>query len=63
MSHKDFKFELDQRVRINVSGEQGDVIARIQYVNAESAYQIRYKRTNGTGTKVFWTESDLSAVE
>jgi len=60
--HSGFKFELRQKVFITISGEQGVVVARCEYVNRESTYEVRYVRKNGTATQVIWSESALSAV-
>lgn len=59
---KGFKFDLGQRVLIDISGETGKVIARCEYVKNEPTYELRYVRTNGTATQRIWPESALSAV-
>lgn len=61
MSHA-FKFNLGQHVVIDVSSETGYVIARCEYIKNEPTYELRYRRTNGTGTQRIWPESALSAV-
>lgn len=60
--HKGFKFDLGQRVVINVSGEVGTVIARCEYLKNEPTYELRYVRATGTATQRIWPESALSAV-
>ena len=61
--NKGFKFKLGQKVRIDISSEQGEVIARCEYVKNEPTYELRYQRTNGTGTQKIWPESALSEVK
>lgn len=59
-SHKSFKFELGQKVRITVSSEEGRVIARCEYIKNEPTYELRYVRKTGTATQKIWPESALT---
>lgn len=59
---KQFKFDLDQQVKIDVSGEQGKVLARAEYSTAENNYYIRYKSADGRAVEAWWQESALSAA-
>lgn len=54
------KFNLKQIVVITASGEQGEVIARAEYVVAEPSYLIRYKCADGRAVEAWWTESALA---
>jgi len=54
-----FKFRMNSKVKIKVSGETGTVIARAEYTNGENNYRIRYVLNNGVGTERWWTESAL----
>lgn len=60
--HEGFKFDLGQRVAIKVSGEDGIVIARCEYIKNEPTYELRYVRKTGTATQKIWPESALSAI-
>lgn len=55
-----FKFELNQRVTILESGEQGLIIGRAQYANgSEDAYLIRYKAGDGRAVEAWWSVGAL----
>lgn len=54
-------FELNQRVSIAVSGEEGVVIARAEYVDANPSYLIRYRCADGRAVDAWWPESALAA--
>lgn len=53
------KFVLGQQVQIEVSGEQGRVIARVEYEDAQHAYAVRYKSADGRAVAAWWNESAL----
>jgi hypothetical protein len=55
-----FRFILDASVAIAVSGEQGTVIARAEYLNAENHYLVRYKAADGRAVEAWWGESALT---
>jgi hypothetical protein len=59
---EDFKFRLGQIVRIHVSGEEGEVIARSDSQRSEDQYQVRYKSGDGRAVESWWTVSALSGV-
>ncbi|HGT0430046.1 TPA: hypothetical protein ACMVL8_000863 [Yersinia enterocolitica] len=46
-----FKFAMKQHVVITVSGETGQVIGRLDTINAENSYLVSYKNANGCSTK------------
>lgn len=54
------KFELNQQVTIDVSGEQGTIIGRAEFVNSEPTYQLRYKNADSRAIESWWSESALS---
>ncbi len=54
-----FKFELNQAVTIQISGEHGVVIGRAEYVASERAYLVRYKSADGRAVEDWWRESSL----
>lgn len=57
----EFKFGLGDTLRINVSGENGEVIGRAQYVNSDPSYLIRYKTGDGVAVENWWSEGALSS--
>lgn len=57
-----FKFDLRTQVRIIVSGEQGEVIGRADYIANESSYLIRYKCADGRAVEQWWIESALTDI-
>lgn len=54
-----FKFELDQFVDIDASGERGQIIGRAEYQHSENSYLVRYKTMTGTAQELWWVESSL----
>jgi len=54
-----FKFQLGQRAVIQVSGEEGEVVGRAEYNNAEPSYFVRYKTAQGLAATEWWTEQAL----
>lgn len=54
-----FKFALNQEVTTVASGEQGVVIGRADYNNADSNYLIRYKAADGRAVENWWTEEAI----
>lgn len=56
----DFKLELGRQVVIIVSGEQGEIIGRAQYLHDENRYFVRYMAGDGRATEVWWNESALT---
>ena len=57
-----FKFELNQKVLISVSGERGMVRSRCEYGDgSENNYFIRYLSSDGRAVEVWWSESALKA--
>ena len=57
---KTFKFALGQRVVINVSGEEGEVIGRAEYQEGDNSYFVRFKDATGHAREAWWTERALS---
>jgi uncharacterized protein (DUF2126 family) len=58
-----FKLDLSQRVEIQVSGEEGYVIGRAEYVDSENSYQVRYKSATGQAIEAWWAESALGSLK
>ena len=61
MNHE-FAFELGQRVAVEMSGEQGGVIARAEYLNSADTYLIRYRSADGRAVEQWWTADALVPV-
>ena len=60
MIRSNFKYRLLQEVRVSPT-ETGKVIARAEYYNAESSYQVRYTAGDGRKVEQWWAEDALSA--
>ncbi len=61
MKHE-FKFNLSQEVKIDVSGETGTVIAASVHEQCEDQFNIRYRAADGRAVESWWSESALSAA-
>jgi len=57
-----FKYDLESRVKLNESEEQGEIIGRGEYTYSQNQYLIRYKAGDGRMVENWWTESAISAV-
>ena len=56
------KFQLNQRVRLAESDEEGTIIARAEFETSEPSYSVRYKAGDGRQTEAWWGESALLVV-
>lgn len=58
-----WEFNLGQTVGLIMSDEQGEIIGRAEYPNAQNAYLVRYRAADG-GHQVqrWWDASALKAV-
>ena len=57
------KYELDETVVIQASGESGEIIGRAEYSCAEPSYLLRYKCADGCAVENWWTETSLAPVK
>lgn len=57
-----FKFGLRQHLKIDASGETGEVIGRADYSYSECSYLLRYRAGDGRAVEAWWTESALTAA-
>jgi len=57
-----FEFELDQPVKISISGEQGSIIGRAEYKDDENQYWLEYQAADGRAVKEWWRESSLEVA-
>jgi hypothetical protein len=58
----EFEYELDQKVRLVYSNEQGHVIGRAQYAEGANAYLVRYAAADGRQVEAWWNASAMDAV-
>lgn len=56
------RIELNAKVLIVVSGEQGTVIGRVEYEEGEPGYLLRYKRADGCAADAWWPESAIERM-
>lgn len=57
-----FKFEMDSKVKIEMSGETGVIRGRAEYVIGENTYYIRYLANDGRAVSGWKDESEIVAV-
>ncbi|EFO32587.1 conserved domain protein [Roseibium sp. TrichSKD4] len=57
-----FKFELNDEVKISISGETGIVTGRAEHLDARDQYHVRYKSADGRGIESWWSEDALEAA-
>lgn len=56
------KFDILDRVRIIASGEEGEVVARCEYLSSDPTYLVRYCNAQGQAVEVWWVEDSLQPV-
>ncbi len=56
-----FKFDLEHKVKISVSGEEGAVVGRAEYVSSSKQYLVRYKSGDGRAEEKWWDEVALES--
>ena len=57
-----FNFKLDDHVAILTSGENGHVVARMQSIDTQPQYQVRYSAADGPLTRAVAGFSIVSAL-
>jgi len=57
-----FKFELNEPVKIDVSGEAGTVIGRAEYVASSPLYFVLIKSADGRAVTAWWEANFLSSI-
>lgn len=60
---RDFKFELNQSVKLLMSDENGLIKGRAENVGAENQYRVIYKAGDNRQVTSWWDESEIIAVE
>lgn len=63
MNEQSFKFALRDLVKLNMSGEFGEVIGRASYTYSEPAYLLRYVAADGRQVEAWQTEGSLVSFE
>lgn len=58
-----FTLAIGDNAQIVVSGENGAVIGRAQYVKDENSYLIRYKNAEGRAVEQWWPQSALAQAD
>jgi hypothetical protein len=58
-----FKFNLGDKVAVEVSGETGEVLGRAEYTTAANNYFVRYKSADGRAVETWWQEDALTRAE
>ena len=58
-----FKFNLGDKVAVEVSGETGEVLGRAEYTTAANNYFVRYKSADGRAVETWWQEDALASAE
>lgn len=58
-----FKFDLGEKVTIEVSGETGLIHGRAEYTTAENSYFLRYQSADGRAVEDWWRESALATAK
>ena len=58
-----FEFDLGEKVRIEVSGETGEVRGRAEYSTSANNYLLRYCTNNGQAVENWWQEDALKRSE
>jgi hypothetical protein len=52
-----FRFSMGDRASLSHSGEEGEIVGRAEYLNAENGYLFRYKAGDGRQVEAWWAES------
>lgn len=58
---KEYKYELRSHVKINVTGEDGFIVARCDSTSCQDRYCIRYKAGDGRCVEIWWDEEVIEA--
>ncbi|WP_445496668.1 hypothetical protein [Photorhabdus sp. SF281] len=58
-----FRYNLKQAVKINISGEVGEIKGRAEYINNLNDYLISYRASNGCASEKWFDESEISSAD
>lgn len=59
----EFKYQLNQEIRLKLSEEKGFIVGRAEYVNGTNSYLIRYKDANNCQREEWISEDALESFE
>ena len=59
---KTFQFELDDKVKLELSYETGMVIGRAEFTTKDPQYLVRYKAADGRLVETWWDEDAILAA-
>ncbi|MEL4071684.1 hypothetical protein WKW50_16185 [Ochrobactrum sp. GPK 3] len=59
---KNWKFGLNDKVKLILSDEEGIVIGRAEYTDLADQYLVRYRDGSGRQSEVWWTEAAVVAA-
>lgn len=54
-----FKYDLGDHGKILISGEEGRIIGRSQYLKHQNGYLLRYVNTQGCACETWFDEDEL----
>lgn len=54
-----FKYALNDKVEIEISGEKGKVFGRAEYIELTAQYWVKYKAADGRAVSNWFYSSDL----
>lgn len=57
---KEFKFNLQDKVRLILSEEVGTIEGRGEFTNSDNQYLVRYKAADGRLVEAWWTEAAIT---
>jgi hypothetical protein len=57
-----FKFQLGEPVKIDISGEAGEVIGRTEYLATPPQYFVLFKAADGRAVTAWWEADFLSSI-
>jgi hypothetical protein len=58
----EFKFQIGQLVKIDISGEEGQVIGRAEYLATPPQYFVLFKAADGRAVTAWWEADFLSSI-
>ena len=56
---KEFKFALDGKVKLRLSGEAGEIVGRAEFSDQDNMYQVVYLDGNGCQKRDWIMENEL----
>lgn len=56
----ELKYQLNERVKIRASEEEGEIVGRAEYSNCDPSYFVRYKAADGRAVEQWWTQDAIT---